>query len=81
MTTKLTLSLDSKIIEKAKRYSQKKGTSLSKVVEEYLRRITLQKPDKNRPSIMELKGIAGPVPDDFDYKEAIYEHLKKKHLK
>jgi hypothetical protein len=50
-------------------------------VEEYLRRITLQKPDKNRPSIMELKGIAGPVPDDFDYKEAIYEHLKKKHLK
>ncbi len=35
MTTKLTLSIDEKIVKKAKRLSEQKGTSISKMVETY----------------------------------------------
>ncbi|MBK9330453.1 MAG: ribbon-helix-helix protein, CopG family [Sphingobacteriales bacterium] len=36
MTAKLTLSIDAKIIEKAKRKAKKEGKSLSAMVEDYL---------------------------------------------
>ena len=36
MKEKLTLSIDKKTKEKAKRFAQKKGTSISKMVETYL---------------------------------------------
>jgi predicted HicB family RNase H-like nuclease len=36
MTAKLTLSIDSKIIEKAKKYAKKEGKSLSSMVEDFL---------------------------------------------
>ncbi len=80
MTTKLTLSIDNKIIERAKRYSEKKGKSLSKVVEEYFRQIT-EEPSKNkkRTSILELKGIGGEVPNDFNYKEERDKYLMEKY--
>jgi hypothetical protein len=79
MTTKLTLSLDSRVIERAKRYSQKKGTSLSKLVEAFLERLTSSPARQPKRSIMELKGIGGKVPADFDYKEERYKYLMKKY--
>lgn len=81
MATKLTLSLDSKVIEAAKRYSEKKGTSISKMVEEYLRRITLSDHKKKitKNSLMDLKGILGKVPPDFDFKEERFKYLMEKY--
>lgn len=81
MATKLTLSLDSKIIEAAKKYSEKKGISLSKIVEEYLARITGPKIVSSKRSVKELRGIAGPVASDFDYKKAVRDHVFDKHFK
>lgn len=81
MNTKLTLSLDSKIIEEAKRYSKQKGTSVSKLIEDYLRGI-VSTPGKKTPrksSLMKLKGALGKVPSNFDYKEEIYKYLIDKH--
>lgn len=65
---KLTLNLDSKVIEAAKKYSEKKG--FSKLVEDYFKKITRgNQPKKNsKNSLMSLKGILGKVPADFDYK-------------
>ena len=40
MTTKLTLSIEKKTIEKAKILSLKRGKSISKIVEDYLNSIT-----------------------------------------
>ena len=40
MTTKLTLTVEKKIIDRAKRYAQKTGRSLSDLVESYLDNIT-----------------------------------------
>ncbi|MCI0751518.1 MAG: DUF6364 family protein [Flammeovirgaceae bacterium] len=79
MTTKLTLSINSKVIESAKRYSRKRGVSLSRIVEEYL--VKVSKPVKKPKdfSIMELKGILGKVPHDFDYDQAKYQYLKEKY--
>jgi hypothetical protein len=81
MATKLTLSINSKVIESAKIYSRKKGTSLSKLIEDYLVKITKsnQSKDKKR-SITELRGIGGSVPDDFDYEKAKTDYLLGKHF-
>jgi hypothetical protein len=80
MATKLTLSLDSKVIESAKKYSRKKGTSLSKLIEDYLIKITQTKRKNSKRSILELQGIAGPAPDDRDFKKAIQDYLFEKHI-
>ena len=37
MTTKLTLTIEEKVISSAKKYAQKKGKSLSNLVENYLK--------------------------------------------
>lgn len=80
MNTKLTLSLDAKVIETAKKYAIEKGISLSEVVEEYLRKLSLPKPvTEKRTSVMELKGILGKPPKDFDYREERYKYLMEKH--
>jgi len=79
MATKLTLSINSKIINSAKKYSRKKGVSLSSIVEEYLAKISQTSKRKKDFSIMDLKGILGPVPPDFDYEEAKYQYLREKY--
>ena len=43
MNVKLTLNLDAKVIEMAKKYALEKGVSLSEVVEEYLKKLTPSK--------------------------------------
>ena len=80
MNAKLTLTLDSKVIQKAKKYAVEKGISLSSVVEEYLQKLTPTKPlDEKRSSVIELKGILGKAPNDFDYREERYRYLMEKH--
>lgn len=81
MARKLTLSLDEKVIDAAKRYSEKKGISISKLVEEYLRKIMLsnQKKKHARSSLLSIKGALGKVPSDFDYKEERDKYLADKY--
>lgn len=79
MVSKLTLSMNSKVIETAKKYAEKKGVSLSKLVEEYFSKITAHQITKTRKSLMELKGILGKVPPDFDYDEERSKYLTEKY--
>jgi hypothetical protein len=85
MTTKLTLSIDSKIIESAKKYAKRKGLSISKIVEQHLLKITKSEkgPNQKNPldSLSKLKGIGGPVPTNIDYDDLIAEAILEKHLK
>lgn len=81
MVSKLTLSMNSKVIETAKKYAEKEGISLSKLVEEYFGKITAHQVSKTKKSLMELKGILGPVSPDFDYKKAVRDHVYEKHVK
>ena len=42
MSTKLTLTVDKTVIDKAKRYAKKQGRSLSDLIENYLKTITAE---------------------------------------
>ncbi len=79
MTTKLTLSINEKTIERAKLVSRKRGKSLSKIVEEYLDSIS-EKETKKMSGVKKLSGILkNKVPADIDWKKIKAEHLSKKH--
>jgi predicted HicB family RNase H-like nuclease len=43
MDAKLTLKLNKKVIDRAKRYAEKQGNSLSRIIENYLESITDKK--------------------------------------
>lgn len=59
MDSKLTLKLNSKIIEEAKIYAKETNTSLSKLVENYLAAITAKDSHKIKvnPIVKSLTGI------------------------
>lgn len=80
MTTKLTLSLDDKIVAKAKKIAARKKTSISKLVANYFEKLP-EDENKKDPSV--LIGILKPrnksVSVDDAIKNARWEYLKKKH--
>jgi len=81
MTTKLTLSVNSKTIAKAKKYAKKRGTSISKIFEEHISAVTdLQKNDPLE-TLRRLKGVAKNISPDVDYKDLIADAIIEKHLK
>lgn len=83
MNTKLTLRLDEDLIQKAKRYSDASGKSLSKLVADYFALIETAR-DEDRaalpPKVCALLGALAPVSgtsavDERDYRR----HLEEKH--
>jgi len=81
MATKLTLTVEEKIIAKAKSYAKQTGRSLSELVENYLHTLTAE--DKNTQQVSpKLKKIIGVVklPDDFDEERELRTYYEKKHL-
>ncbi len=82
MSTKLTLTIEQSVIDKAKIYTQKKGYSISKLVENYLRIVTDEIPqakDEISPFVKSMQG-AFKVNDDFDYKQELTKALSDKYL-
>lgn len=82
MTTKLTLTIEEKVIISAKKYAQKRGKSLSNLVENYLKSIGSQETDLNTisPKVSKLMGVI-KLPRDFNYKIELGKTLSNKHLK
>lgn len=81
MDTKLTLKLDSSIIENAKIYAKSKNVSLSQLIETYLSLLTNPKGDDEvTPLVKSLSGVI-KLPRDYDYKSEYKKHLKDKYLK
>ena len=80
MTTKLTLTMEDKVIDSAKKYARRKGKSLSDIVENYLKSISTQEAitDDLSPKVARLKGVI-KLPEDFDYKKEIGNALVKKY--
>jgi hypothetical protein len=81
MTTKLTLTVEKTVIEKAKSYAKRTGRSLSELIEKYLESITNDEKNDNQLS-PKLKKIVGAVklPKDFDEEKELRTYLEKKHL-
>jgi len=80
MTTKLTLTVEKSVIERAKVYAKNTGRSLSELIESYLESIT--RDERESELSPRLKKIVGAVnlPEDFDEEEEIRQALEKKHL-
>jgi uncharacterized protein DUF6364 len=81
MTTKLTLTLDDVVIQKAKRYARAKGRSVSELVESYFKSITgteSTQSDELTPAVKSLMG-SFRAPNDFDYKTILKEEKLRKH--
>ena len=81
MDKKLTLSLNQKVIEQAKIYAKRNGTSLSKMIESYFQSITNSEQDETdieiTPLVESLCGVGG-LPYGFDYKNSRIMYLESK---
>ena len=81
MSTKLTLTLDSRIIKQAKGYAKGRGTSLSKLVENYFTGLSTESEINGLKLTGVVKELAGVLKDaDIDDgQEEIIEYLKEKY--
>jgi len=82
--SKLTLSIDQTVIDKAKKYAKSNGKSLSSIVEEYLKSLTKIEHSKEKKTSIELvRELKGSVkmPEDFSsYKKVLQDALVEKYL-
>lgn len=81
MKTKLTLTIEEELIKVPKKYTKEKGQSLSEMVENYFKFITVErikiKEKQLSPKVIKLRGII-KTDDNFDYKKVLNEELTKK---
>ena len=82
MNTKLTLTIEQSVIEKAKKYAKNKERSLSDLIENYLKSLTNSEEKTVENISVQLKSMKGAfkIPKDFDYKKEITERLTEKYL-
>jgi len=78
MKTKLTLTIEEEIVKKAKIISKKKKSSLSKIIENFLKNfIENEQNIKITPNVLKLKGILKDKNiSEKDYKK----HIEEKYL-
>ncbi len=83
MNTKLTLTIEKEVIEKAKRYAKQKNRSLSDIIENYLKILTIEErkqSDKpHNPIVKSLKG-SFKTSKKFDYKKELEKRLEEKYF-
>ena len=83
MNTKLTLTIEQEIIERAKNYAKDKNRSLSDIIENYLKTLTKEERSHKKkelgPVVKSLKG-SFKMPKNMDYKKELKNHLEKKYL-
>jgi len=82
MNTKLTLTIEQTLIEKAKEYAKAKERSLSDIVENYFKAIIKEEGiviSESTPITDSLRG-SFKAPEDFDYKKELTRALSEKYL-
>jgi len=78
MQTKLTLRMESELIERAKQHAKQQGKSLSQVVADYFAVFTQ---DKNRKSIAPVtQSLVGVLKESGLDQEDYKEYLEEKYL-
>lgn len=83
MLTKLTLSIEKELIQKAKYVAKKRKTSISQIVEEHLKRIIAEEQAELAsisPITKSLFGIASDLSTSESYKDLVAESRTSKYL-
>jgi hypothetical protein len=75
--TKLTVRVPRDLLDNIKRYAAQNNTTLTDLIEAYLRQIPAQKPLDNAPIVRRLTGTLSQVVSVQDYKK----HLEEKYAK
>lgn len=73
--TKLTVRVPRDLLENVKRFAAQNNTTLTDLIEAYLRRIPAQTPLDNAPIVRRLSGM---LPKDIDVQD-YREHLEEKY--
>ena len=80
MKTKLTLTIEKKLIEVTKQYANEKWQSLSEMVENYFKLVTVDRRKIEEaqlsPKVRKLRGII-KTDKNFDYKQTLTESYPK----
>jgi len=80
MDTKLTLSIDKEIIERAKEYARNKNTSLSNLIENYLVSVTKASSSRDNEITPLVKSLSGVLNlSEIDSKKSYSDYLNKKY--
>ncbi len=83
MNTKLTLTIEQEIIERAKEYAKEKNRSLSDIIENYLKALTKEERKKKitdlGPVVKSLRG-SFKMTKSMDYKKELGNRLEEKYL-
>jgi predicted CopG family antitoxin len=84
MNTKLTLTIEQSVIEKAKKYARNKERSLSDLIENYLKALTnneiIEKEETELTSTIKSLRGSFKMPKNFDYKKELTNRLTEKYL-
>ena len=82
MGKKLTLNIEEKVIEEAKKYASKKRKSLSRVIQDYLRYVVeMENEDEEIELSPTVRQLLGSVKmKEKEPKDARFEYLKEKYL-
>ena len=81
MNSKLTLKLNKKAIDRAKKYAKRNKQSLSVMVEKYFNLISDKESIKEieiSPNVLELSGII-KLPGNINLKEVYRNHIETKY--
>lgn len=84
MDKKLTLSLDAAVVKKAKTYAKEQGTSLSRMIENYLALLTnsdsVEGPEEEiSPLVANLVGVVSLDQTELDLKADYSDYLSNKY--
>lgn len=79
MTTKLTLTIEKSVIEKAKRYAKGTQRSLSEMVQKYLE--SLDEPEDEKKFSPKMQKLLNMIPKDIpQYTDEELEQYRRKYL-
>lgn len=71
--TKLTVRVPRDLLDNVKRYAHKNNTTLTALIEAYLRRIPAQEPFEDAPIVRRLSGTLSPDVTVQDHKDHLVE--------
>lgn len=79
MTTKLTLSVEKSVVERAKELAKGSQRSLSEIVGKYLENLDGRINNEKLTSTVDRLAGSLPLPKDFDEKKALDDYYKEKY--
>ena len=82
MSTKLTLRLDENLIKDAKKIAKSKGVSLSKMISNYFKSISIHQKQEviESPILSEITGILSSKANNKKLLKSYKKHVEEKYL-